>query len=131
VHCSATSPYENAFAILKRIALKLDIKPDVPHYAWPSKHVLAPVVVPKLPMDVASYEADLKGLKTSLETALKDAENAFKDKKGKSLMSGVSAFGKFQALKNLHLMLPPPPRFKVLPVILRPVCFNVVDHCYV
>ena len=81
-------------------------------------------------MDVASYEADLKGLKTSLETALKDAENAFKDKKGKSLMSS-SAYGKFQALKNLHLMLPPPPKFKVLPVILRPVCFNVVDHCYV
>jgi len=127
VHCSATSPYENGFAILKRIASKLDIKPDVPHYAWPSKQVLAPVVVPKLPMDVASYETDLKGLKTPLETALKDAENAFKDKKGKSLMSGGSAFGKFQALK----MLPPPPRFKVLPVILMPVCFNVVDHCYV
>ncbi len=109
VHCSATSPYETGSAILKHIAAKLGIKPDVPHYAWPSKQVLAPVVVPKLPKDVASYETELKGLKTPLESALKDAENAFKDNKGKSLMSGGSTLAKFQALR----MPPPPPRCRV------------------
>ena len=110
VHCSVTAPHENGSDILKQIASRLDYKPAVPHYAWPSKQVLAPVVEAKLPKDVASYEKDLDGFWQPLLSAFKDAQAAFKDKKGKSLRSSDPAFADFRGLR----MPPPPPKFKVV-----------------
>ena len=113
MHCRVTTPYENGVDILKHIAREhLRIMPGGPHYAWPSKQQLAPVMNAKLPKDVSSYLTAIKSnVEEPIALAVKGAIDSFTAKQ--ELINTKKSSAAFKDLQTLR-MLPPPPRPKVI-----------------
>ena len=113
MHCRVTTPYENGVNILKHIAREhLRIMLGGPHYAWPSKQQLAPVMNAKLPKDVSSYVTAIKSnVEEPIVLAVKRAIDSFTAKQ--ELIYTKKSSAAFKDLQTLR-MLPPPPRPKVI-----------------